>query len=524
MKSVFVSFLDLLKVKYTKDFSNQYFNEHPHKNNLYGLSKMLSEYGIENAATSIADKEHDIHEISTPFIACFSGDFVAVQKVEHSEVSFLWRGINHTLTVAKFIEGWTGVVLLAEASEKSIEPDYKQHKKVEWQGLLRQGLLFLACGLIAGLAYVSQSLYKDVGISLLLLVNIAGLYTSWLLLLKQMHIQSQYADKICSLFKQSDCNNVLDSSAAKLFGIIGWSEVGLGYFFANAILLLFAPSMLSYIALLNVITLPYAFWSIWYQYAKAKQWCPLCLIVQALLWGIFAVNCLYGYIQVPVLSMQALLGLMMVGGIYVALILGISTLTPRVSTDETVQGLRQSINSLKADENIFAALLQKQPFYSTRDFYSIIRFGDPKSSLQLTIFSNPYCNPCSKMHVRIEQLLKKTNGSIGVQYILSSFREELNTTNKYLIAACLASDGDSAMHILSDWFEKGKALRDDYFKDSMLNIAHPDVEAEFQKHEQWRKTSQLRATPIVMVNGYQMPEEYKIEDLQYFVEQNITGE
>ena len=307
-----------------------------------------------------------------------------------------------------------------------------------------------------------------------------------------------------------------------IFGIIGWSEVGLGYFSANVILLLFAPSMILYIALLNVITLPYAFWSIWYQYAKAKQWCPLCLIVQALLWGIFAVNGLCGYIQVPELSIQALLGLMMVGGIYVALILGISTLAPRISTDETVQGLRQSINSLKADENVFAALLQKQPFFSTRDFHSIIRFGDPKSSLQLTILSNPYCNPCSKMHVRIEQLLKKTNGSIGVEYILSSFREELNTTNKYLIATCLASDENAAMHILSDWFEKGKALRDDYFKDSMLNIAHPDVEAEFQKHEQWRKTSQLRATPIVLVNGYQMPEEYKIEDLQYFVEQNIT--
>ena len=53
-------------------------------------------------------------------------------------------------------------------------------------------------------------------------------------------------------------------------------------------------------------------------------------------------------------------------------------------------------------------------------------------------------------------------------------------------------------------------------------MSYPTVEAEFQKHEQWKKTSQLRATPIALVNGYQVPEEYKIEDLQYFVEQNIT--
>ena len=37
-KNCFVTLFDLLKVKYTRDFSNQYINEPPHKNNLYGLS------------------------------------------------------------------------------------------------------------------------------------------------------------------------------------------------------------------------------------------------------------------------------------------------------------------------------------------------------------------------------------------------------------------------------------------------------------------------------------------------------
>jgi len=338
-----------------------------------------------------------------------------------------------------------------------------------------------------------------------------------------MHVQSQYADKICSLFKQSDCNNVLDSSAAKLFGIIGWSEVGLGYFSANVILLLFAPSMLLYIALLNVVTLPYAFWSIWYQYAKAKQWCPLCLIVQALLWGIFAVNCQYGCIQVPALSMQALFGLMMVGGVYAAFIWGISTLAQKISTDETVQGLRQSINSIKADESIFTALLKKQPIYSTSDCNSIIRFGNPNSKLQLTVFSNPYCNPCAVMHKKIEKLLLKADNNISVQYIFSSFREDLNSTNKYLIAACLANKTDSVMSILSDWFEKGMTSKGDYFYNLLLCLENMDVEVEveFQRHEAWKRRNQLRSTPTVLVNDYQLPESYKVEDLIHFTNVDI---
>jgi len=296
--------------------------------------------------------------------------------------------------------------------------------------------------------------------------------------------------------------------------------VGLGYFATNVLFLLFAPSLVAYIALINIATLPYAFWSVWYQYAKARQWCPLCLIVQVLLWSIFAVNCIFGYILIPGLGIQELLTLTMLGCGYVVAILGLNVVIPKISTGRMVQALRQSINSLKADEDVFAALLKKQPHYEI-DCRSIIRFGNPDSPLQLTILSNPYCNPCSKMHKRIEQLLQKTNNNIGIEYFLSSFKEEWNSTNKYLIAACLADDSDSAMQLITDWFENGKALRDEYYKDWGLDIGAPEVEVEFQKHEAWRKKTQIRATPTVLVNGYKLPENYKIEDLRNFTDFDV---
>ena len=298
-QNIFISFLELLKVRHTKEFSNQYFNEHPHKYNLFGLSKMLSEYGIENAAIRITNKEQDLPEIQTPFIAPFGGDFAAVHKIKPDKVSLLWRGSEHELPVAKFIEAWNGIALLAEPPPTSIEPNYREHRKTELLGLLIKALLFSAGGFILLLTYLKSALYTTIGLSLLLLINLTGIFISWLLMLKHLRIRSQYADKICSLFKQSNCNSVLESSAAKLFGIIGWSEVGLGYFATNVLFLLFAPSLVAYIALINIATLPYAFWSAWYQYAKARQWCPLCLIVQVLLWSIFAVNCIFGYILIP---------------------------------------------------------------------------------------------------------------------------------------------------------------------------------------------------------------------------------
>ena len=42
-QNTFIAFLELLRVKHTNDFSNKFFNEHPHRYNLFGLSKILSD-------------------------------------------------------------------------------------------------------------------------------------------------------------------------------------------------------------------------------------------------------------------------------------------------------------------------------------------------------------------------------------------------------------------------------------------------------------------------------------------------
>jgi len=247
----------------------------------------------------------------------------------------------------------------------------------------------------------------------------------------------------------------------------------------------------------------------------------LCLIVQILLWTIFIVNCLFGYIQIPAFGFQELLYTVLLGSCYFASILGINALVPKLNADKTIPILRQAINSMKADENVFRALLKQQPFYETNDSDSIIRFGNTDSSLRLTILTNPYCSPCSRMHKRIERLLQKMDNNISIQYILSSFEESLNSTNKYLIAACLENK-DNVAQIFTDWFEKGKTLQDEFFKDMNLDMDNPEIETEFQRHEAWRKKTQIRATPTVLVIGYQLPDNYKIEDLRYFTEFNVN--
>jgi len=87
---------------------------------------------------------------------------------------------------------------------------------------------------------------------------------------------------------------ILNSKASKTFGI-SWSEVGF-FYFATTLLFLLIPgfdflSKATVISVANLAAVPYVFFSIYYQWKVARQWCPLCLTVQVvliaeLLWGV----------------------------------------------------------------------------------------------------------------------------------------------------------------------------------------------------------------------------------------------
>ena len=133
--NTFTTFLKLLKVRHTDFFSNKYYNEHPYKYNLFGLSSMLSNYGIENAGLKIDDKQTNFPKLKTPFIALISNDFVVVVKRTHEKVEFKWKNNNISVSIDNFLNIWSGIVLLAEPTESSCEPHYKAHRINELQRL-----------------------------------------------------------------------------------------------------------------------------------------------------------------------------------------------------------------------------------------------------------------------------------------------------------------------------------------------------------------------------------------------------
>lgn len=511
-QNVFTELLDLLEIEYTKSFSNKYFNEHPHKYSLFGLSKMLADFKIDNVALRIKNKEKELFKLEPPFIAYVASEFAVVKDIMPQQVQMRWKEEDINTPIGEFLNAWTGVVLLANPNENSKEPEFEKHRTIDRIQTSKKVLLFFAAILLCVLVYVNNIAFTSLEISILLLLNIIGAYISYLLLMKQMKVQSKYADKICTLFKEGDCNSILETKAAKLWSTISWSEIGLGYFIANSIILLSFPQYLTYLSITNICALPYTLWSLYYQKFKAKQWCPLCLIVQAIIWIIFCVS--IGFNTICILSLN-ILDIFIIGGIYLSLILAINLLVENLSKSLNIEQVKQEINSIKSTNEVFVALLKKQPYYEVSKETSQILYGNTDAKNLITVLTNPHCNPCATMHKRIIKLLT-SNHNFCIQYIFSAFDESFECSNRFLISAYINKRNEWE-NIVDAWFEYGKYDKENFFKSYDISITQ-EILDEGELHNKWKLKNNLMSTPTILINGYKLPNNYMIEDLRYFTD------
>jgi thiol-disulfide isomerase/thioredoxin len=268
-----------------------------------------------------------------------------------------------------------------------------------------------------------------------------------------------------------------------------------------------------YLALLSVGALCYTVWSIWYPGVKAKQWCPLCLIVQAIFVLLFASNLIFGFIQWPSFQPTDLLTAAL---IYAIPFLGVSLLLPVVAESMKVENITYGLNHLKMNEDVFEALLVKQPHYEVDKSASRITFGNPAAEMLVTIVSNPHCNPCSKIHPKIDKLLESMGDNVFVQFFFLNFDSEATKdSGKFLISAYFDRGREEAGKIFTRWFGGEKKSTAETFAKYGFDMTSDEVVAEQEKHIAWCDANKISATPTVLVNGYRLPDNYAVDDLMF---------
>ena len=102
--NIFIEILETLSVKYTVNYTIRFYERHPHKNNLLGLSEMLYYYNIENVAAEIQKAQESLSSLDVPFVAYVDHEFVLVRHISTEIITYSWRGKNITLSTPVFLE------------------------------------------------------------------------------------------------------------------------------------------------------------------------------------------------------------------------------------------------------------------------------------------------------------------------------------------------------------------------------------------------------------------------------------
>lgn len=323
--SLLTDYLDLLGVPHTDSYSIRRLESMPFQT-LFGISKLLEEYGVKSEGYLLRDK-NEITSLTPPFLANTPAGFVIVTGTRSGNVSYLTEGVAETIPHDEFAKAWDGNVLLSFPAHDAEEPNYARHARIEFLMRAKKWILAAASSLLFIYLFIANGIYAHVSTILLAAIDLAGLYFTYLLVQKSLKIHNPAADRVCNVLQSGGCDSILELKASKFFGLFGWSEVGFSYFSVSLITLLLLPDMLPWLALCNVCCLPFTFWSIWYQKFKAKKWCTLCVCVQGSLWLLFFCYCFGGWLK---MAWPLSLNFVALGLAYLSVMLGLNALMPLI--------------------------------------------------------------------------------------------------------------------------------------------------------------------------------------------------
>lgn len=194
-------------------------------------------------------------------------------------------------------------------------------------------------------------------------------------------------------------------------------------------------------------------------------------------------------------------------------------LIPALKEAKESKAVNHELLRLKHNPLIFDALLAKQKKIETSTEGLGITLGNPDAKYKLIKVCNPYCGPCASAHVVIDELLEN-NSDIQLQIIFTGNGEDSDFRTapiRHLLAITEQGDSHLNKQALNDWY---LAEKKDYEVFAAIYPINGDLKLQTPKVKlmyEWCEKEKIQFTPTLFVNGYQLPEQYSIANLRYFL-------
>lgn len=518
---IVAALLKQLKVKVSMQTINESLQSHPDYPSFLSISDSLNNWKVENLV--IQTSAEKLTEIPTPFITSFTqGVFVVVFEVAENELLIVnQHGKKETIATSVFLAQWTENILVAEANELSGEINYHKNFKDAKIKIAIYGLIPI--GILASLfiPYLNGSLTLIP--TLYLLVKLIGLIASVLLLWYDIDKGNPLLKQICSGIQKANCSAVLNTKAATIGGVVSWSEIGFIYFAGS---LLFATlaginAVLPVLSLFSLLALPYIVFSIYYQWKVARQWCVLCLMVQAVLLA-------EGTIVVANngLSFSESSAAFTNNFIYAFYSLIIPTtiwflLKPLLKRLQVAKYEKRSYSMLKFNDQVFWSLLKNQPSIVDHCTSELgITIGNPNAKYTIIKVCNPYCGPCANTHKELEKIIN-INLDVKAQIIFHVSEDERDFRAKpvrHFLTIAEINNSQLTTQILDDWYLATEKNYNSFsLKYPLTNPELKNQDEKIKKMREWCVRNNIKYTPTLFINGYEIPLQYQLSDINYFI-------
>lgn len=514
----------ILRVRVTDTAIIRELRQHPEYPSLSSIADVLGNWGVESVGLSI-DKGADVKYMTTPFIAQIetpSGErlFAAISHQNSSGVYWLNPMIHKKefLPHEQFTDIFTGYALAVSMGEDTGEGSYRKERNEE----LVRGSIALLSFIVFPLAalfnavYIGFSVGKVAGNLLFCMLLLLGTILSLMLVVYETNQYTpSFISRLCHINKSSDCSSVLHSSASEVFGL-PWSVIGLSYFLGLLLLFNmegFSSEIINIASWLHLCALPYAAYSVYYQFRIIRQWCPLCMSVQCVVVVLFIAfllsDCTY---MMVVLSLPVFFTCLIC--MIISMIVGYAFWKWRKECRKAAYYTRTT-KEFKYNPSVFKALLLQEPLRKSVSADWGITIGNPNGSIHVVKVCNPYCGPCAKAHEELDNLLE-SNSDIKLQMIfLTKGSEKKRLPAKHLLAL-KKGNTHSIAEVLDSWYlSKDKSYETFASRYPVDEQLIASFDSQLDEMDAWCKDEGIDATPTVLVDGRVLPQTYNLFDLRY---------
>ncbi len=513
--------LKKMQIRHTPTYLHRELLSHQAFPALSSFQDTLKLFGVHSMAVQLPPEK--LEEVPLPALVHLQtakGEFVVLDK--YSQASAVYFSADDGIkqeSSEHFTQKISGHILLLAPTDKKEEPDYSYNKQKT--NLERLRLSFIFIFLIASWGVCSLLLaYHSIPLWLTFMLKSVGLGLSVGLFAQEMNFSVGWIEKTCTLHKQMNCKNVLSSPAAKLFTWLSMVDIGFIYFGTGLLLCCFAlissyvESFLFLLFFISLSALPYTIFSIYYQGKVLKQWCILCLGVQAILW----IESLLLFVSLPSFDTSVIKALLLLVFVSCFVITVWLVLKPLLIDSLKSENILIELKKTKKDKSLLKYLLSNQKQIQTSLPSPTILPTSKEGTIEFTLVINPYCNPCKTVYKQFkqfrEQWLSDTPSMLRIVFLgsLQAESQVQKVVNTFLYWQ--KEDTSKFDKALDDWFAQGM------YQPIIWLSAYYERDADMmcflqEKHLNWIHLHQIHQTPTLFINGFEMPSNYQINDLVY---------